>query len=231
MPQCATSLSLHNYRPAAGPVTRLLVVLPLAQSSLPFEHPGAVKQSRLHATDDDSSVTCHGVIAVIYKTHWMGLAEPYWGREMDLQHSRNHILRYWTGTSDQHRQTNRFHRRMRIGAAQREFSRNKGEHFLAPSYVRVTRMGWICRFRYTVLPKGAHFWFGDDDGLWWWLGKPARAQLRAGYIWSDFWTTWGRLNFLSLRRATRFRRRSYEAFDISGLRRQRLPVGGPTCRR
>ena len=32
-----------------------------------------------------------GVIAVLYKTHWSGFAEPYWGREMDLHLSRPHI--------------------------------------------------------------------------------------------------------------------------------------------
>ena len=48
-----------------------------------------------------------GVIAVLYKTHWAGLSEPSWEREMDLHLSRFHILRYWAGTPDQHRQTNR----------------------------------------------------------------------------------------------------------------------------
>ena len=67
-----------------------------------------------------------GVIAVLYKTHWVGLSEPSWDREMDLQLSRTHILRYWAGTPDQYRQTNRLYRRMRIGAAQRELSRNSG---------------------------------------------------------------------------------------------------------
>ena len=61
-----------------------------------------------------------GVIAVLYKTHWVGFSELSWEREMDLHLSRTHILRYWAGTPDQHRQTNRLYRRMRIGAAQRE---------------------------------------------------------------------------------------------------------------
>ena len=71
-----------------------------------------------------------GVIAVLYKTNWVGLSEPSWEREMNL--SRTHILRYWAGTPDQHRQTNRLYRRMRIGLVQRELSRNNGERFLAP---------------------------------------------------------------------------------------------------
>ena len=89
---------------------------------------------------------------------------------MDLQLSRAHILRYWPGIPDQHRQTNRLYRRMRIGAAQREFSRNKGESFLAPGYPCVPRAEWLHRYSDAVLPKGAHFWYKGDDGLWW-LGK------------------------------------------------------------
>ena len=33
--------ALHYYRPVAGPVTRLVVVLPFAQAFLPFVDPGA----------------------------------------------------------------------------------------------------------------------------------------------------------------------------------------------
>ena len=83
---------------------------------------------------------------MLYKTHWAGLSEPSWEREMDLHLSRSHILRYWAGTPDQNRQTNRLYhrmrigktnrlyRRMRIGAAQRELSCNNRERFLAPGY-------------------------------------------------------------------------------------------------
>ena len=89
---------------------------------------------------------------------------------MDLHLSRSHILRYWAGTPDQHRQTNRLYRRMRNGAAQRELSRNNGERFLASSYAYVPRSEWLRRYRDTVLPKGAHVWYKGDDGLWW-LGE------------------------------------------------------------
>ena len=54
-------------------------------------------------------------MAVLYKTHWAGLSEPSWWREMDLNLSRSHILHYWTAIADQQRQTNRLYRRMRIG--------------------------------------------------------------------------------------------------------------------
>ena len=77
---------------------------------------------------------------------------------MDLQLSRTHILRYWTGTPDQNRRTNHLFRRMRIGPAQRGLSRNNGERFLAPGYACVPRAEWILCYRGTALPKGAHFW-------------------------------------------------------------------------
>ena len=35
-----------------------------------------------------------GFIAVLYKTHWVGISEPSWEREMDLHLYRAHILRY-----------------------------------------------------------------------------------------------------------------------------------------
>ena len=95
----------------------------------------------------------------------MGLPEPSWEREMDLHLSHSHILRYWAGTPDQHRKTNRLYRRMRIGASQRELSRNNGERFLAPGYACVTRAAWLRRYRDTVLPKGAHCCYKVDDGL------------------------------------------------------------------
>ena len=72
---------------------------------------------------------------------------------MDLHLSRSHILRYWAGTPDQHRQINRLHRRMRIGAAQRELSRNNRERFLAPGYACVPLAELLRRYRDTVLPK------------------------------------------------------------------------------
>ena len=83
-------------------------------------------------TDHQSVRGRGGVIAVLHKTHWAGLSEPSWEREMYLHLSRSHILRYWAGTPDHHRQTIRLYRRMGIGAAQREVSRNNGERFLAP---------------------------------------------------------------------------------------------------
>ena len=59
--------------------------------------------------------------------------------------------------TSQHRQTTRLYRRMRIGAVQRELSRNNGERFLAPGCACVTRADWLRRNHDTALPKGAHF--------------------------------------------------------------------------
>ena len=55
---------------------------------------------------------------------------------------------------------------MRICAAQRKLSRNHGERFLAPGYACAPRAEWLRCYRDTVLPKGAHFWYKGDDGLW-----------------------------------------------------------------
>ena len=62
---------------------------------------------------------------------------------MDLQLSRKQILLYWAGTPNQHRQTKRLYRQMRVGAAQREISRANGERFLAPGYGCVPRADWL----------------------------------------------------------------------------------------
>ena len=70
-----------------------------------------------------------GVISVLYKTRWVGFSEPFWEQEMDFHLSRTHILRYWAGTPDQHRQINCLYRWMRIGAAQRELSGRTGNVF------------------------------------------------------------------------------------------------------
>ena len=107
---------------------------------------------------------------MLYKTHWVGISEPSWEREMDLHLSGSHILGYWAGTPNQHRRTNHLYRPMRIGAAQRELSRNNGERFFSPSYACVPRAELLRSYRDTVLPKGAHVWYKSDDGLWW-LGK------------------------------------------------------------
>ena len=103
---------------------------------------------------------------MLYKTHWVGLSEPSWERETNFHLSRTHISRYWAGTPDQHRQTTRLYRRIRIGAAHREHSRNDGERFLAPGYACVPRAEWLRRYHDTMLPKGAQFWYKGDNGLW-----------------------------------------------------------------
>ena len=68
---------------------------------------------------------------------------------------------------------------MRIGATQRELSGNNGERFLAAGYARVPRAEWLSCYRDTVLPKGAHFWYKGDDGLWW-LGKISASTTADG---------------------------------------------------
>ena len=144
----------------------------------------------------------------------MGLSEPSWEREINFQLSRTHILPYWTSTPDQHRQTNRLYRRMRIGAAQGELSRNNGERFLAPGYACVPRAEWLRRYRDTVLPKRAHYGYKGNDRLWW-LRKISASTTEDGVHLVRFWTTRGRSSFLSPRRATRPQRGPYEILAAS----------------
>ena len=59
------------------------------------------------------------------------------------------------------------------------FSRNNVERFSVPGYACVPRAEWLRRYRDTVLPKGAHFWYKGDDGLWW-LGKITASTTEDG---------------------------------------------------
>ena len=115
----------------------------------------------------------------MYETHWTGLLGPSWEREMDLQLFRHEILRYWAGTPNQHRQTNRPYRRIRIGAAQRELPRNNGERFLWHGCCCVPRAEWLRRYSTTVLSNRAHFWYKGNDGLWW-RGKISASTTTKG---------------------------------------------------
>ena len=71
---------------------------------------------------------------------------------------------YWAGTPNQDLERNRLYRRMRIGAAQRELSRNNGERFFVHGYACVPRTEWLSLYRTTGLLNGAHVWYKGDDG-------------------------------------------------------------------
>ena len=72
---------------------------------------------------------------------------------MNLQLACTHILRFWAGTPDQHRENDRLCRRMRIAAVQLVLSRNDGERFVVPGYAYVQRAEWPCCYLDTVLWK------------------------------------------------------------------------------
>ena len=59
------------------------------------------------------------------------------------------------------------YRRMRLGATQRELARAKGARFLPPGYRYVNHHTWVRRFRGTILPVSAYFWYRGQDHLWW----------------------------------------------------------------
>ena len=180
------------------------------------------KSPPYHVTQDDVStslqrlgveqITGHqsvrergGVIAVLYETHWAGLSEPSWEREMDLHLSYSHILRYWAGSPYQHRRTNRLYRLIRIGAAQRELPRNNGERFLAPATlvfpVPIGSVATTTQYFQREPTFGTRETMGYGG-----FEKSARASPRTRYTWSAFWTTRDRLYFLFPRRATPLRR-------------------------
>ena len=101
---------------------------------------------------------------------------------MDLQHFRQHVLLYWAGSPLQLQQPNRLYRRMRVGAAQRELSRDQGNLFLYPGDSLVPHLDWTNCFSNTILPVGTHFWYKARDHHWW-LGKiSAHTTTTAIYI-------------------------------------------------
>ena len=128
-----------------------------------------------------------GAIAVLYETHWKGLLRPSWEREADLLHARQHILEYWAGATLQLRQTNQVHRRMRVGATQRELARDKRARFLPPGYSYVNHQMWARRFRDTILLVAAYFWYKGQDNLWWLGNISAHTPTPGQYV--AFWTT------------------------------------------
>ena len=130
------------------------------------------------------------------------------------------------------RTTNNLYRRMRIGAAQRKLSRNRGGSVLAPGYACVPRKEWRRRYRDTLLPRGAHVWYKGDDGLWW-IGKISASTTEDGvYLAPCLDDPWpiklapsfpGALHNLN-GGSTRF-------LVPAGSRSQRVLSGGPTqCR-
>ena len=241
-------VTIECFKPCANPHdgNDMLKYLPAGLKKMQYVLNTFPKRSPpYHVTQDDVSVplqrlevekiTGHqsvrgrgGVIAVLYKRHWVGLSEPSWERENDLQLSRTHILRYWAGTPDQHRHTNRLYRRMRIGVEQRELSRNNGERFVAPGYACAPRAEWLRRYRYTVFPNGSprlvqgRRWVAvawnnqcDHDGGW---SIPGPIFGRPGADQAFFPP--GALHDLNGGR-TRF-------LELPGRRSPRVPSGNPT---
>ena len=133
----------HNrdYMPKHLPAELTQYVLNIFSKKSPPYHvtlddaPTPLQRLEVRKMTGNQSVRGRGVvIAAMYNTHWTGLSRPSWERKMDLRLPRRDFLRYWASTPNQHRQTNRLYRRLRVGAAQRELSRTNGERFLAPGF-------------------------------------------------------------------------------------------------
>lgn len=70
------------------------------------------------------------------------------------------------GAPLQHQYMYRLHRRVRVGAAELELSRDQGARLLSPGYSLVTHQDWTRRFSSTILPVGANFWYNFSDRHW-----------------------------------------------------------------
>lgn len=86
-----------------------------------------------------NSSAADGTLAVLYETHRVGLLNPSWAREVDLERFRRHILLYWTSDAGQLRQNSRSYRLSRSSAARSELSRSK-EVGTLPRGTRRSRM-------------------------------------------------------------------------------------------
>lgn len=98
---------------------------------------------------------------------------------MDLQPSRLHILCYWAGTPDQHRQTKRLYRSTRISAAHRELARASDDRSASPGYECVTRHMWANAFNVLCSPSApTSLRYKPYDTLWW-IGKISHLTTKA----------------------------------------------------
>ena len=91
----------------------------------------------------------NGVIALLYERHCTGFLSPFREHDLDPQHSRRHILLWWSDTPTQHQQVNHLHGQMHIGAAQQKLSRSHGPFFLAPGYTMLS--GEISAFAHSAI--------------------------------------------------------------------------------
>ena len=168
-----------------------------------------------------------GVIAVLYKTHWVGLSEPSWERETDLQLPRTHVLRFGAGTPDQHRQNKRLYHRMRICAVERELFRNNGERFWCRttlvSHARSVFAAIATRCSPRELTFDARATMGCGG-----VEKPARVRRGMEYTWSDFWTTQSWSSFLPPSALYDLDEGRTRCLVLPGPRSQRVPSVDPT---
>ena len=130
------------------------------------------------------------------------------GAGMDLQVFHHQILRYWTGTPNQHRQTNRLYRRMRIGAAQGDFLRATTSDSWSPVTAAFLAQNGLAAAALRCFPTTPTFGTRATT-VCGGLRRSARTRLRMGYVWCAFWITRDRSSFLLLRCATRLRRELY----------------------
>ena len=105
---------------------------------------------------------------------------------MGLQLFHHETLRYLAGTPNQHHQTNRLNRRMRI--AQQELLGATASDSCRPVTAAFLAQNGLAATAPRCFPTEPTFGTRATtvcDGL----GRSARARLRMGRIWFDFWMT------------------------------------------
>ena len=145
---------------------------------------------------------------------------------MGLQHSRAHISRYWADTRTHTARPTAFTTGCAWAWHIVSFARNKGERFFGVQQRLRHAQGVNTPLPRHSISKGAHSWYTGYDMGCGGLGESARTRLRTGFTWSDVWTTLGRLNFLSIQRATRLRRGPHEVLSAFGSASPARSLGG-----
>ena len=181
-----------------------------------------------HVTQDDVSaplqrlevekITSHqsvrgrgGVIAVLYKTHWVGLSEPSWEREMDLHLSRSHIVRLLGRRSEPTAKPTVSTTERGSGGHSVSSPATTGNIFWCRATLVFTAPSGSIATTIRCFLRRSTFCTRETIGCGF-LETSVPAQPRARYIWSDFWTAQGPFKFLFSRRDTRLQRGPYEAF-------------------
>ena len=155
-----------------------------------------------------------GVIAVLYKTHWVGISEPSWEREMDLHLSRTHICVIGPALRTSTAKPTAFTAGCALVRHSVSFPETTGNDFRRRATLASHARSGLVATAARCSPREVTFDTRATMGCGG-LEKSARVRRRMECTWSDFLTTLGRSSSLSPRRATRPQRGAYEVLGVS----------------